>query len=63
MAQPSAGSSRGITTEAEIVISLEAEGFGYQRPRPRSVYAWYRRHRIQRAANVPVLLLAFASRI
>lgn len=44
--------SRGegwITAEAEIVISLAAAGFGYQRPWPRSVYAWYRRHRIQRA--------------
>lgn len=27
-----------ITAEAEIVISPEAAGFGYQRPRPRSVY-------------------------
>lgn len=53
---------RRITAEAEIVISLEAAGFGYQRPRPRSVYAWYRRQ-IQRAVNVPVLLPAFTSRI
>lgn len=44
-----------ITAEAEIVNSLEAAGFGYQRPWSRSVYAWYRRYRIQRAANVTVL--------